>query len=66
MKKLIKVQPNVRFLPKPGEGRLYLIDELPPLEHCRSAFCFAFDGDKMLMPRLHKRDWDLPGGRMEE
>ncbi len=65
MKKLIKVDREITWLPKPAEGRLYITDELPPLELCRTAFGFAFNGDQVLMTRLKNRDWDIPGGKID-
>lgn len=62
MKKLIKVDRNIPWVPKPGEGRLYITNELPPREICGTAFGFVFDGDKILLTRLRNRDWDIPGG----
>lgn len=64
MKKLVKVDREISWLPKPGEGRLYITDEMPPIELCRTAFGFAFNGDRLLMTRLRNRDWDIPGGKI--
>lgn len=65
MKKLIKVDREISWLPKPGEGRLYITDEMPPLEVCRTAFGMAFNGKRILLARLKNRDWDLPGGKID-
>jgi 8-oxo-dGTP pyrophosphatase MutT (NUDIX family) len=65
MKKLVKVNREVSWLPKPNEARQYITDELPPLEICRTAFCFAFNGENVLLTRLKKRDWDIPGGKID-
>jgi len=65
MKKLITVDRDISWLPTPGEGRLYITDELPPLELCRTAFGLAFNGDQVLMTRLKNRDWDIPGGKID-
>jgi 8-oxo-dGTP pyrophosphatase MutT (NUDIX family) len=62
MKKLIKVQRDISWHPQPGEGRLYITDEIPAVEICSTAFGFVFDGDKVLLTRLRSRDWDIPGG----
>ncbi len=59
MKKLVKVDSEIPWLPKPGEGRLYITDELPSLDVCRTAFGFAFDSDKVLLTRLKTRNWDI-------
>ena len=65
MKKLIKVDREISWLPKPGEGRLYITDQMPPLEICRTAFGFAFNDNRVLMTRLKNRDWDIPGGKID-
>lgn len=65
MKQLIRVDRDIPWLPKPGEGRLYITDELPRADICGTAFGFAFDGDRLLMTRLKNRDWDIPGGGIE-
>jgi 8-oxo-dGTP pyrophosphatase MutT (NUDIX family) len=65
MKKLIKVDREISWLPKPSEGRLYITDELPPLDVCRTVFGLAFDGIRVLLTCLKDRDWDIPGGRID-
>jgi 8-oxo-dGTP pyrophosphatase MutT (NUDIX family) len=65
MKKLVNLDRGISWLPVPGEGRLYITDELPARELCRTAFGFAFNGDKVLMTRLKNRDWDIPGGKID-
>jgi 8-oxo-dGTP diphosphatase len=65
MKRLIKIDREISWLPKPGEGRLYITNELPPLEVCRTVFGFAFNGDRVLLIRLKNRDWDIPGGKID-
>jgi len=62
VKKLIKIDREIPWVPKPGEGRLYITDELPPRDMCGTAFGFAFDGERVLLTRLRNRDWDIPGG----
>ena len=62
MKRLIKTDNTIEWLPKPGECRLYITDEAPPLEQCTTAFGFVFKGDEILLTRLRDRDWDIPGG----
>jgi 8-oxo-dGTP diphosphatase len=67
MKKLIRVNRDIPWLPKPGERRLYITDEMPEPSRCATAFGFAFEGDRLLMTRLRdqRRNWDIPGGRIE-
>ena len=65
MKKLVKVDRSIPWMPAPSEGRLYITDEMPDCNVCGSAFGFAFDGDRILLTRLQSRGWDIPGGRIE-
>jgi len=65
VKKLLRVSPNISWMPSGSEGRLYQTDELPPPEICRTAFAFAFQGERMLFTRLVNRGWDIPGGHIE-
>ncbi|HZC27962.1 MAG TPA: NUDIX domain-containing protein [Actinopolymorphaceae bacterium] len=62
MKRLASVQRDIPWLPKPGEGRVYVSDERPPAEVCGSAFGFVFESDRVLLTHLHRRGWDVPGG----
>ncbi len=65
MKKLLKTDRDIPWIPTRHEARLYLTDELPPLDLCGGVYGFAFDGDRVLLARLRDREWDLPGGRIE-
>ncbi len=65
MKKLVKIDRAISWMPVPSEGRLYITNEMPPREVCGSAFGFAFDGNRVLLTRLKTRGWDIPGGRIE-
>ena len=62
MKRLIKTDQSMPWLPKPGECRLYITDELSAREQCSTAFGFVFVDENILLTRLRKRDWDIPGG----
>lgn len=62
MKRLVKANRDIPWHPKPGEGRLYITDEIPARDICSTAFGFVFEGDQVLLTRLRNRDWDLPGG----
>jgi hypothetical protein len=63
MKRLVKVDRELSWHPKPGEGRLYITDEIPDREKCSTAFGFVFKDENLLLTRLRNRDrdWDLPG-----
>ena len=65
MKTLVRVRQDIPWVPAPGEGRLYITDELPARERCGSAFGFVFAGAQVLLTRLRERDWDIPGGVIE-
>ena len=62
MRKLVKVDREIPWCPQPGEGRLYITDEIPCRDMCATAFGFVFEDDKILLTRLRDRDWDIPGG----
>ncbi len=53
-------------MPTNSEGRLYHTNEVPPADVCATAFAFAFIGNRMLMTRLVRRGWDIPGGHIEQ
>jgi 8-oxo-dGTP diphosphatase len=65
MKRLVNTDRNITWLPPGGVGHLYVTDRLPLPEQCASAFGFVFSGDQVLLTRLRKRDWDIPGGSIE-
>lgn len=65
MKILLRKNTDIPWMPANSEGRLYHTDEMPPLDICRTAFAFAFIGNRMLLSRLVKRGWDIPGGHLE-
>ncbi|MGE5223898.1 MAG: NUDIX hydrolase [Omnitrophica WOR_2 bacterium] len=65
MKNLLKTNSKIPWMPANSEARLYLTDEMPPVDLCGTAFAFAFIEDRMLMTRLVKRGWDIPGGKIE-
>jgi ADP-ribose pyrophosphatase YjhB (NUDIX family) len=62
MKKLVRIEHELTWLPGPCAGRLFLTDEMPPSELCRSVFGFVFYGPMLLLANLRIRGWDLPGG----
>ncbi|MEQ7123713.1 NUDIX domain-containing protein [Actinopolymorpha sp. B11F2] len=61
MRKLVQTRHDIPSLPQ-TEGRMYIADELPPLERCATAFGLTYEGDKLLLTRLRDRDWDITGG----
>ena len=65
MKTLLCTDPHIPWMPTNSEGRLYHTDELPGPGICGTAFAFAFQDDRMLLTRLKKRGWDIPGGHIE-
>lgn len=56
---------DLPWLPVPNEVSVVLTNAHPPLPLITSAFALAFDGDRLLMTRLHQRGWDIPGGHVE-
>jgi len=65
MKNLLRTNSKIPWMPTNSEARLYHTDEMPPLDICRTALAFAFIDDRMLLTRLVKRGWDIPGGHIE-
>ena len=63
--KLLRVDHDLAWLPKPNESRIVLAAHLPPLEQTPTAFVLAFVGDQLLMTHLVERGWDIPGGHIE-
>jgi ADP-ribose pyrophosphatase YjhB (NUDIX family) len=63
MKTLLRITPNISWMPENSESRLYHTDELPEAEIRRTVFVFA--EERMLLTRLAKRSWDIPGGHTE-
>ena len=65
MKKLVRTDNTIPWVPKPGEARLYVTDEPPPIAQCSTAFGFVFVDERILLTRLRNRDWDIPGGYID-
>jgi 8-oxo-dGTP diphosphatase len=65
VKKLVKTVHDLPWMPKPCTARLYITDQVPPMEQCATAFGLTFRGEDILLTRLVARDWDLPGGAID-
>jgi 8-oxo-dGTP diphosphatase len=65
MKTLVRTTENISWLANPNQARLYITDELPAKELWGTAFGFVFNQDKILLIRLKKRGWDIPGGKID-
>lgn len=65
MRQLIETRRDIPWMPPNSEGRLFVADEMPPPELCKTAFGFVFDADLVLLTRLSDRDWDIPGGHID-
>lgn len=63
--KILRIEHNIAWLPKPNESQLVLSSHLPALELVTTAFAVAFAGDCLLMTNLTRRGWDIPGGHVE-
>jgi 8-oxo-dGTP diphosphatase len=64
--RVIETQNDVSWMPTPNRVRLVLDGEPPPLRLTTSVFVLAFDEQRrLLMTRLIRRGWDLPGGHIE-
>jgi 8-oxo-dGTP pyrophosphatase MutT (NUDIX family) len=65
VKKILRVEHNLAWLPKPNESQVVLSSHLPPLKLVTTAFALAFAGDRLLMTNLTRRGWEIPGGHVE-
>ncbi|GHO84587.1 NUDIX hydrolase [Dictyobacter formicarum] len=63
--KILRIEKDIVWLPKPNEGWLVLSSHLPPSEAISTAFALAFSGDRLLLTNLIDRGWDIPGGHVE-
>lgn len=63
--KILRIEQDITWLPKPNESHVVLSSLLPPGELITTAFALAFAGDHLLMTHLTKRGWDIPGGHVE-
>jgi 8-oxo-dGTP diphosphatase len=63
--KILRVEQDIAWLPKPNEGQVVLSAQLPPQELVSTALVLAFMGDGLLMTELVQRGWDIPGGHVE-
>lgn len=62
---IIQSEYDISFLPKPNEGHVILDDRLPPAQLITSALGLVFDGNRLVLPKLVDRGWDIPGGHIE-
>ncbi len=63
--KILRVEQDLIWLPKPNECQLVLSFQPPPQELVGTALVLAFMGDRLLMTELVSRGWDVPGGHVE-
>ena len=63
--KILRIEQNIPWLPKPNESQVVLSSLLPPLNLVKTALALAFSGDCLLMTNLTSRGWDIPGGHVE-
>lgn len=61
----LKVERDVPGIPIPNEVSITQGAGLPPAAKITSAFGLIFEGERLLLPRLVTRGWDLPGGHVE-
>ena len=65
VEKILRVEQNIAWLPKPNESQIVLSSLLPEQELVTTALVLAFAGDHLLMTNLVRRGWDIPGGHIE-
>jgi 8-oxo-dGTP diphosphatase len=63
--KILRVEQDIEWLPKPNESQVVLSSLLPSRELITTALALAFAGDHLLMTNLTIRGWDIPGGHVE-
>jgi len=63
---ILRTDVNLEFAPQPNECQWILSQEPPTLTLSTSALALIFDADQLLMTQLATRDWDIPGGHIEE
>lgn len=63
--KILRIENNIAWLPKPNECQTVLSSQLPPQELVSTALAVAFAGERLLMTHLISRGWDIPGGHIE-
>ena len=64
--KILYVEQDIAWLPRPNEGQMILSSQLPLRELVNAALVLAFEGEQLLMTELVKRGWDIPGGHVEQ
>src|SRR6516225_8661656 len=65
VEKILRVEQNIAWLPKPNESQIVLSSLLPERKLVATALALAFAGDRLLMTNLVSRGWDIPGGHVE-
>ncbi len=63
--KILRIEKNIEWLPKPNEGQIVLSSLLPSRELVTTALALSFADDQLLMTNLTRRGWDIPGGHVE-
>ncbi len=64
--KVLLSKHDISLMPKPNEYHLILDSLSPPASLTTAALGLIFDKNKLLMTRLVKRGWDIPGGHIEQ
>jgi 8-oxo-dGTP pyrophosphatase MutT (NUDIX family) len=63
--KILRIEQNIVWLPKPNESQIVLSALLPARKLVTTALALAFAGNHLLMTNLTSRGWDIPGGHVE-
>ncbi len=63
--KVLRIEQDLAWLPKPNESRVVLSSQLPPLALLATALTLAFRDGSLLVTNLTSRGWDIPGGHIE-
>ena len=65
MEKILRIEQDIAWLPRPNECQTVLSSRLPSQELVSTALVVAFISDCLLTTNLRSRGWDIPGGHVE-
>lgn len=66
MPKTIISETDLSFIPIPNESHVVLDNQPPQRELTTSALGLVFFEERLVLPKLVERGWDIPGGHIED